>query len=251
MKLEFAFKVDVEEGNDSAADHTHEVLELVYFLAGQGRTEIEGKPYDVQSNCFCVMPANILHNQVSKTTISSICLGISNSGLESSQGLWVDSTGEIKDGLQKLMNELTEQKKGYSQITEGYLIAAVGLAKRAIKENVPQDRKHALVSQALHIIEEKDGNLSIDEIAGQLFVSKDYLRHLFKHYTGQSPMRAIVASRIEHAKKLLSNPELPIVTVAEMSGFEDPYYFSRLFKSYAGKSPSAFRKDGSAVDPDL
>jgi len=142
-----------------------------------------------------------------------------------------------------LMEELAAQETGYSMVTEGYLLSATGLIKRAIKKNIPQDRKQALVSQAVHIIEEKEGNLSIDEIAGQLFVSKDYLRHLFTHYVGQSPMRTIISARIEHAKKLLMNPELSVVDVAEMCGFEDPYYFSRLFKNYTEKSPSAFRKN--------
>ncbi len=242
MRLRYAFKVDVEKGNDDAADHFHRAAELVYFLAGTGTTTIDGQTYDVHSNCFCVIPPHVVHNQVSKTTISSICICVSESGLDSAKGLWVDSTGEIKECLQKLMMELTAQQTGYSLVSEGYLTAIVGLVKRAIKENAPQDRKQALVSQALNIIEEKEGNLSIDEVAGQLFVSKDYLRHLFKHYVGQSPMKTIVSVRIDHAKKLLMNPDLTIVEIADICGFEDPYYFSRLFKSYTGQSPSVFRR---------
>ncbi|QHI69800.1 AraC family transcriptional regulator [Tichowtungia aerotolerans] len=242
MRLRYAFKIDVEKGSDAASDHIHRAVEIVYFLAGTGTTTIDGQTYNVQSNCFSVIPSHVVHNQISETTITSICLCISDCDLKSSQGLWVDATGEIKGCLQKLMQELTTQRTGYSQISEGYLLAAIGLIKRAIKENVPQDRKQALVSQALNIIEEKAGNLSIDEVAGQLFVSKDYLRHLFKHYMGQSPMKTIVSVRIDHAKKLLMNPELNIVEIADQCGFEDPYYFSRLFKSYTGKSPSAFRK---------
>lgn len=242
MRLRYAFKIDVEKSSDAAADHIHRAVEIVYFLAGTGSTTIDDQTYKVQSNCFSVIPAHVVHNQFSKTTITSICLCISGSGLDSAKGLWVDSSGEIKDCLQKLMQELTIQKTGYSEVSEGYLLAIIGLIKRAIKENVPQDRKQALVSAALNIIEEKEGNLSIDEVAGQLFVSKDYLRHLFKHYRGQSPMKTIVSVRIGHAKKLLMNPELSIVEIADQCGFEDPYYFSRLFKSYTGKSPSAFRK---------
>lgn len=242
MRLRYAFKVDVEKGNDAASNHTHGALEIVYFLAGTGCTTIDGKTYEVQSNCFCVIPPHVVHNQISETTITSICICLSGSGLETSQGLWVDATGEIKDFLLKLMEELTTQETGYSIISEGYLLAITGLVKRAIKKNIPQDRKQAIVSQAMNIIEEKEGALSIDEVAGQLFVSKDYLRHLFTQYVGESPMRMIVSARVDHAKKLLMNPGLSIVQVAEQCGFDDPYYFSRLFKSYTGKSPSAFRK---------
>lgn len=242
MRLRYAFKVDVEKGNDAAADHTHRALELVYFLSGTGSTTIDGQTYEVQSNCFCVIPAHVVHNQFSESTITSICICLSDSGLEPSQGLWVDSSGKIRICLQNLMEELGTQETGYSMVTEGYLLATIGLVKRAIKENVPQDRKQSLVSQAVHIIEEKEGNLSIDEVAGQLFVSKDYLRHLFTQYVGESPMRTIVSARVDHARKLLMNPAFSIVQVAEQCGFDDPYYFSRLFKNYTGKSPSAFRK---------
>lgn len=243
MNLKFAFKVTTEKGDLRASDHTHKTLELVYFLDGSGQTTIQDQTYEIQNNCFCVIPSDVVHGQFTEKSITTICIGITNSGLETSQGLWVDSTGKIKARLEDLMEELSSQKTAYSLITEGYLIAIVGLVKRAIKENAPQDRKQALVSKALHIIEEKAGNLSIDEIAGQLFVSKDYLRHLFTHYTGQSPMRTIVSTRIDHAKKLLLNPELSVVRVAELRGFDNPYYFSRLFKSYTGKSPSAYRKN--------
>ena len=242
MRLRYAFKVEVEKGSDAAADHMHRALELVYFLAGTGSTIIDGQSYEIQSNCFCVIPAHVVHNQISESTITSICICLSDSGLEPSQGLWVDSSGEIRACLQRLMDELTIQERGYSMVTEGYLLATIGLVKRAIQKNIPQDRRQALVSQAVHIIEEKEGNLSIDEIAGQLFVSKDYLRHLFTQYIGESPLRTIVSARIDHAKKLLKNPELSISNIAELCGFEDPYYFSRLFKNYTGKSPSAFRK---------
>lgn len=243
MNIKVAFKATVEKGDMiSAGEHQHEFQELVYFLDGTGTTIIGDDTYQVQSNCFCLIPPGVTHCQISETAITSICLRISNSGLESSSGFWVDAEGEVKYYLEKLMEELSGQRPAYSMITEGLLTTTIGLIKRAIKENVPQDRKQALVSRALYIIESKDGNLSIDEIAGQLFVSKDYLRHLFTQYTGQSPIKAIINARIEHAKSLLRNSELSISNISEMCGFENQYYFSRLFKNVTGKTPSTFRK---------
>ncbi|MCF7817417.1 MAG: helix-turn-helix transcriptional regulator [Kiritimatiellales bacterium] len=73
-------------------------------------------------------------------------------------------------------------------------------------------------------------------------ISKDYLRHLFRHYADQSPMRTIITTRIEHAKDLLHNDELTVAMVAEECGFESIYYFSRLFKEVTGQTPSGFRQ---------
>jgi YesN/AraC family two-component response regulator len=243
MNLKFAFKAHVPPGDDSAAMHSHQVTELVYFLTGCGTTTIDGQTYTVKSNCFAVMPAKTEHDQISEETTDTICVGLSDSSpLDKITGVWVDPNGQIKTTLLHFMEELSEQKTGYSMLSQGLLYTAIGLVQRAVKQNAPMDRKQSLVNQAVHIIEEKAGNLSIDDVAGQLFVSKDYLRHLFRHYAGQSPMKTIIKTRIEHAKNLLHNNNLTVNMVAEKCGFENPYYFSRLFKEITGKTPSEFRQ---------
>lgn len=242
MDLKFAYSRIIPPGNDSAAMHHHEVMELVYFINGRGTSTINDITYSVKTNCFALMPAKVEHDQISEETIETICIGLSGCGLENVSGVWMDPDGQIKLTLLRLMEELTHKKAGYSMFTQGLLYSTIGLMQRAIQENSPQDRKQSLVQQAIQIIEEKEGNLSIDEITGKLFVSKDYLRHLFRHYAEQSPMRTIINARIEHAKNLLHNQTLTVGMVAEECGFEDVYYFSRLFKETVGQTPSNFRK---------
>lgn len=242
MDLKFAFKAHVPPGDYSAAMHSHEVDEMVYFLHGHGTTTVNGETYTVRNNCFALMPAGVEHDQISESTIDTICLGLSEGGMQDICGVWVDPDGHIKTTLMHLMDELGEKRPGYSMITQGYLYTAMGLMKRAIQRSAPLDRKQSLVDRAIHIIEEREGNLSITEITSQLFVSKEYLRHLFRHYTGTSPMQTIINARIDHAKDLLCNDNLTVADVAEECGFENPYYFSRLFKKVTGRSPSDFRK---------
>ncbi len=242
LELDFGFKVSVEPGSLAACDHSHKVLELVYFLSGRGSTTIVGTTYKIHPGTFCIIPSGVVHNQISETTITTICLGIRGSGLEGSLGFWSDKTGEIRRCAVRLMEELSERATGYSMVTQGYLTALIGLAKRAIKENVLPDRRQQIIARALQIIEDKGGNLSIDDIAGQLFISKDYLRHLFTHYTGTPPIQALLAARIGHAKRLLADPSHSIAQVAEVCGFDNQYYFSRLFKKITGITPTEFRK---------
>jgi AraC-like DNA-binding protein/mannose-6-phosphate isomerase-like protein (cupin superfamily) len=242
LQLDFGFKVSVEPGSKAADNHAHQVLEVVCFLSGRGRTTIDKATYEIRPGNFCIIPPGVVHNQISETTITTICLGLKASGLEDSLGFWADKTGEIQRCAVRLMDELSVREAGYSMVTEGYLTTLVGLAKRAIKANAQPDRRQALIAQAMQIIEDKDGNLSIDDIAGQLFISKDYLRHLFTHYTGRPPIQALLAARIGHAKRILADPSRSVAQVADICGFDNPYYFSRLFKKVTGVTPMEFRK---------
>lgn len=52
--------------------------------------------------------------------------------------------------------------------------------------------------------------------------------------------------RLDHAKRLLRNPQISVSDVAAMTGFDDPSYFARLFRKRIGMSPTAFRAALSA-----
>ena len=73
-------------------------------------------------------------------------------------------------------------------------------------------------------------------------ISKEYLRRIFKHHTGYPPLAYLTNRRMEYAKELLKNVKtgLMIKEIAEMAGYNDPYYFSRLFRKLFGKSPRAW-----------
>ena len=52
----------------------------------------------------------------------------------------------------------------------------------------------------------------------------------------------LLLTRIQRAKRMLSESKLPVIDVAANVGIEDQSYFSRLFKKETGMTPSAFRK---------
>ncbi|MDC7290066.1 response regulator [Blautia schinkii] len=71
--------------------------------------------------------------------------------------------------------------------------------------------------------------------------NEKYLSVLFKAEFGISPSKYIGELRLAMAKKLMqSNPDILLKDVAEMVGFTDAFYFSRVFKSHEGISPSAY-----------
>lgn len=74
-------------------------------------------------------------------------------------------------------------------------------------------------------------------------LSRRRFNDLFKIQYGTTPNRYLTAYRISIAKKLIVGNDQPVKKAAEMSGFENYYYFSKVFKEYTGMTPSQFRKN--------
>ena len=65
----------------------------------------------------------------------------------------------------------------------------------------------------------------------------------FKQYTGSSPMQYILSIRIYNAEVLLKNEQYNITEISNIVGYDNPLYFSRIFKKVKGLSPSEYRKN--------
>lgn len=76
-----------------------------------------------------------------------------------------------------------------------------------------------------------------------LFVSPYHLCRLFKQSIGMPPIKYINYIRIDKAKKLLQQHQLKIREAADMIGFSNYNYFSRLFKQYTQRSPSTWQQE--------
>jgi AraC family transcriptional regulator len=102
------------------------------------------------------------------------------------------------------------------------------------------------MQRVLEYVEENlDGDLSLEAMAAEVGISPIYLARAFKAAIGQSPHRYVLARRIERAKELLRNTELPVVDVALASGFSSQSHLSYWFQRYLGVSPAAYRQHRS------
>jgi AraC-like DNA-binding protein len=82
----------------------------------------------------------------------------------------------------------------------------------------------------------------VTDYASQLSISPNHLNKAVKEATGKSPTRWIDEALVLEAKVLLSQTASPVATIADQLGFNDPSYFSRLFRRYEGISPLDFRR---------
>lgn len=81
----------------------------------------------------------------------------------------------------------------------------------------------------------------VTDAAKACHVSPSYLARLFRQFDRESPHRYLLRCRMAFAASLLLDQSLLIKEVATMTGYDDPYQFSRTFKSVYGQSPDRFR----------
>ncbi len=86
-------------------------------------------------------------------------------------------------------------------------------------------------------------DIALQHIAERYFLSREYISRKFKQEMNENISDFIGRIRIDKAKLLLHNPQLRIVQISEMVGYQDEKYFSKVFKKLVGISPNQYRKD--------
>ena len=106
----------------------------------------------------------------------------------------------------------------------------------------------AQINEIKHYIDQNFSKpISYHTLYEKFGYSEKYIAYLFKKEIGVSPSKYIVSVRIQAAKQLLlRQPGILQKDVAQMVGFTDPLYFSRVFRDFVGMSPSRFVKEQAA-----
>lgn len=84
-------------------------------------------------------------------------------------------------------------------------------------------------------------SLNLDELAAQFKLSRFHFAKTYRALTGQAPIQDFIQLKMAHACRLLDEGSASIRQVAEQLGYEDMYYFSRLFRKVVGMAPSHYR----------
>ncbi len=111
---------------------------------------------------------------------------------------------------------------------------------RLVVKNTTRDNLSQVLS---HISENLDKELTINKLASYCHLSTDYFSRIFKQKIGMRPNKYIQSKRVERAQLLLLTTDNSLKQIAEKVGLENLSYFSRVFKSFTGKTPGNFRKE--------
>lgn len=94
----------------------------------------------------------------------------------------------------------------------------------------------------LYIRQHYSTNITLNSLAERFFLHPNYLSRLFKEKTGKNFVEYLTEVRIEHIKELLKNSDLKIVEICTMTGYDNPRYFSKVFKQATGMTPREYRE---------
>lgn len=116
--------------------------------------------------------------------------------------------------------------------------------KVAIQEE-NEDPKVNMKTALEYISSRYHHDLGIDEVAEYIGLSCSHFCVVFKQETGYTFLEYLTKYRIEKACSILQNADVRVYNVAPLVGYQDPKYFTQVFKKLMGKTPTEYRTDSS------
>lgn len=226
--------------------HTHEHWELVYCTGGDGSFNFEnGTTLNYHEGDVVAIPPREPHTNSSNEGFTNIHITMQEPSFPYRTVFRVadDEDQNLKVAFsQAKCYYMTDIKKKELVLTAlGDLIAAYLVVLRSnteYSESVEQIRSSIRRNYSRP-------DYALDEVIRGMPFHYDYLRKLFKKEMGISPLEYMTDLRMKTAEKLLTamwTNEYTISEIAQMCGYEDALYFSRVFKKYYGCAPSNFGK---------
>ncbi len=139
--------------------------------------------------------------------------------------------------LQRLYYEWTAKNNSYKIMCRSIMMELLCMI---IREN-SLPRAGVIEEIKNYMIENYDKSLTVEELAHMAGVSKSHFYMLFKESTGMSAIQYHNQIKMNMARDILQSGDSNVTQTAQSLGYDDIYYFSRLFKKIIGISPSKFK----------
>ncbi len=153
--------------------------------------------------------------------------------------------------IESIISELESAATGWREITRSMVDQLAVLLLRSHlnlqrSDEIELSRAGMVdrrLRRAIEFIHDNCGrDLSLAEIAKAAYLSEFHFARLFKKITGATPHAYLATIRIEKARRLLAETDLPINDVGAQVGYGSQSHFTKIFREATGITPSAFRK---------
>lgn len=250
---------DLQKNTSFYEEETHKFFEAALVLEGSFILHIGHDSYIIQKNQICLIDRDTLHQigwrQSSPEDLSILWIACIGKSLRMHITLYQPDCALKQFGcdlfntddflLNEIYRELKERQTGYREAVVSFLISYLTLIFRRLDHSVISkgvDWKSRIISETQkYIADHLNAKLSLGEISNAVSISPSYLSLFFKQVAGYNISEYILDTRINKAMELLGSTEYKLSDIAEMLGFYDQFYFSKVFKQYTGISPSSYR----------
>lgn len=147
----------------------------------------------------------------------------------------IEALGEIHTQISPARMGVGRTQKCVEEIRASYTEAQQRLDKISARPDIIEEAK-------AFIHKNYTKNISLNDIAEQLFINPYYFSQLFKKKAGQNYHDYLISLRVTRAKRLLEETDLKLYEICELIGYKDVKHFNRIFGRIAGCTPSAYRK---------
>ena len=230
---------------------------LIYCLRGKGWFFVKNKRFNICANDYFLLPATKLPLRYGADEKDPWTIyWVHFSGLDMhlfnrcfNIGVF-DGPRQIafnEKGLQLWDTMYKSLEMGYSKENLGnanfclYHFIATFLFPEKDLDEKRQDARNLVNDTILYMRSELGSQLTVNDMALKNNLSASHFSSLFRKATGMSPIDYFIHLKLQKACLLLYGSDIKIKKVANAVGYEDPYYFSRLFKKYMNVSPNRYR----------
>lgn len=233
--------------------------EIILVTVGSGSITIASKLHSIRNGMLIYIAPNVLHTlkqeQNDSFNFFSVHFNFANIQFEDNNWHILESPKQlplqpvqelidyyaIEDNFKKLTECWSTKQPGYEFISRTLLQQLL----IAIFQNVKkQNRDYATSLKVDKIIrymnQNMTGNIKLADLSKITQLSPTYLAKVFKEATGYSLIEFFNKMKIDKAKDLLIENNRKIKEIAKEVGFNDEFYFSRVFKKIEGVSPSEY-----------
>lgn len=229
---------------------------LLYVTRGRVVWVVNNEPIELVPQSLLMVPPGPRHHAYALTkrvTILSIHLNVTLPGrvdvlelLNPQPLLQVSKNSRLDRYMCSLMTEY----QGYSicprqDLLPGWtnLIAHEFIDVMAQARKLSSEMPDPMISQLLERLNKHFADaLTLEQIAAWAGYTPQHTNRLFKQILGVTPLKYLMQLRMNKAAALLAENVLAIHAIGQQVGFDDPYYFSRMFRQYHGQSPQQYQQ---------
>lgn len=241
----------------ASVENWHENVEILLIIDGSGIIRLDDRAVTVTGGDIVVVNHNVIHSITPADELLYHYIIVDRAFCISNHfdTNTICFEEHIRDAqLFSMFREITEAfyaKKdtsyGVQSIRARVLLAMAQLCKDHSDTNKTyrgEDyRLMSCIRQALgYINAESNKDISLDEIANFVGLSKYYFAREFKKVTGYTFVSYVNIARCERAKSMLIETSASIGAISAACGFSDQSYFTKVFKKHVGVSPVEFRQ---------